>query len=353
MRFTPPRTPITNEEPWRYVLWDEAVDLAAYCAFACVSRSLGLRAATDKTTDTLRWKREFERRFPWCASSESRTLAVARPAMLWNGDRLETCWRATYLRLARAVPTWDERGRLDDAVADLRYDDACQACEVGGADGLAAVDDALVHDGPFTTDEEALGRFVATVLAARRAPFRRNGWCFKDRDADFWRIQFERCVHGLHVPAARAYLRSRRFLASHPFYRAQALSYAAREYLCLMDRAFGIAPPPKIVFLEGQPGVGRPWTLAGLRMSDAATRREQIAVYERWSEMGELLLAAYFHPELRGVLCGNMPNVMTEHVAAARRAAANVEASLDEPDDAAYYEQGMAELWTDHLADIM
>ena len=30
------------------------------------------------------------------------SLAVARPAMLWNGDRLETCWRATYLRLARA-----------------------------------------------------------------------------------------------------------------------------------------------------------------------------------------------------------------------------------------------------------
>ena len=88
-------------------------------------------------------------------------------------------------------------------------------------------------------------------------------------------------------------------------------------------------------------------------MSDAATRRDQIAVYERWSEMGELLLAAWFHPELRGVACGNMPGVIKEHVAAARRAAANVEASLDEPDDAAYYEEGMAELWADHLADIM
>ena len=68
-RFTPPRSPMANDEPWRYVLGHETTDLGSYCALCCVSRSLGLSAAKDKTTDTLRWKFEFERRFPWGASS--------------------------------------------------------------------------------------------------------------------------------------------------------------------------------------------------------------------------------------------------------------------------------------------
>ena len=92
-RFTPPRSPMANDEPWRYVLGHEATDLGSYCALCCVSRSLGLRAATDKTTDTLRWKFEFERRFPWVTSSLSRTF--------WDGEdgRVKTYWRTKYLRL--------------------------------------------------------------------------------------------------------------------------------------------------------------------------------------------------------------------------------------------------------------
>ena len=204
------------------------------------------------------------------------------------------------------------------------------------AEADAAEDDATA---------EARGRFVTTVLAADRAPL-------LDRHIQgFWIFALMSCIKGLQVPVMRAILTSRRIIASNNSVFSSGLAQAAQMYTKeLPKRAFGIAPPPHLFFLEGQTGVGRPWTLRGLRMTPAATRRAQIAIYTRWSEIGELIIA---FPGPGGATNAVVVEPVRKEIDACKQAIANLERSLEDPDWDAYVQDGMDELWADHMADIM
>ena len=134
------------EKAWRCVLQHDVVELASFCTAASSSRTL-LRCASDAEVDTLRWRPEFKRRFPWLSSTESRTLSVARSAQIWQGEecKFSTCWRRTYLGV---VQSWPRAGSQRHA-ADARlqgifqqvnvsrnsayFDAASRAIELGGA----------------------------------------------------------------------------------------------------------------------------------------------------------------------------------------------------------------------------
>ena len=106
------------EKAFRCVLQHDVVELASFCAAASSSRTL-LRCASDAEVDTLRWRPEFRRRFPWLSSTESRTLSVARSAQIWQGEecKFSTCWRRTYLGVVQSWPRAGSQQRYD---ADAR-----------------------------------------------------------------------------------------------------------------------------------------------------------------------------------------------------------------------------------------
>ena len=128
------------EKAWRCVLQHEAVALASFCSFASASKT-ALRCASDAEVDTLRWRPEFQRRFPFLSSTQSRTLSVARSAKIWQGEecRFSTCWRRTYLScvqtklLSVRIRGGTSNAMLQHYVQTGQFDRACKEVEQGGA----------------------------------------------------------------------------------------------------------------------------------------------------------------------------------------------------------------------------
>ena len=104
------------EKAWRCALQHDVVELASFCSFASASKT-ALRCASDAEVDTLRWRPEFQRRFPFLSSTQSRTLSVARSAQIWHGEqfRFSTCWRRTYLSCVQA---WLRAVRLREGTSN-------------------------------------------------------------------------------------------------------------------------------------------------------------------------------------------------------------------------------------------
>ena len=315
------------EKAFRCVLQHEVVPLASFCAFASASKT-ALRCASDAEVDTLRWRPEFRRRFPWLSSTESRTLSVARSAQIWQGEecKFSTCWRRTYLGVVHAWPPNDpgsqQRG---DANARLQgifrqvnvsrnsayFDAASRAIELGGAfaysDSNVFVKEALQNDVCYD-DDPATARFlfVSTVLASNQTPL----W---DREAPPDPALLKAlgihepnaqtrtstvnvlalCAQNLCVRSARAVLASRQFLRSTAAFQRAAISPAVVAYLESSRGFYGQCLRPQMMLLEDQPGfVG---VLRGQQKIDwirelgGRSRARYSSIYRRGEAMGEIL----------------------------------------------------------------
>ena len=342
------------EKAWRCVLQHDVVELASFCAAASSSRTL-LRCASDAEVDTLRWRPEFQRRFPWLSSTESRTLSVARSAQIWQGEecKFSTCWRRTYLGVVHAWPPNDpgsqQRG---DANARLQgifrqvnvsrnsayFDAASRAIELGGAfaysDSNVFVKEALQNDVCYD-DDPATARFlfVSTVLASNQTPL----W---DREAPPDPALLKApgiheantqtrtstvnvlalCAQNLCVRSARAVLASRQFLRSTAAFQRAAISPAVVAYLESSRGFYGQCLRPQMMLLEDQPGfVG---VLRGQQKIDwirelgGRSRARYSSIYRRGEAMGEIL---------RGVAEAGDIATIDAHLALLRMAIGNLE----------------------------
>ena len=315
------------EKAWRCVLQHDVVELASFCAAASTSRTL-LRCASDAEVDTLRWRPEFKRRFPWLSSTESRTLSVARSAQIWQGEecKFSTCWRRTYLGVVHAWPPNDpgsqQRGDANARLLGIfrqvnvsrnsaYFDAASRAIELGGAfaysDSNVFVKEALQNDVCYD-DDPATARFlfVSTVLASNQTPL----W---DREAlpdpallkapGIHEVNAQTrtstvnvlalCAQNLCVRSARAVLASRQFLRSTAAFQRAAISPAVVAYLESSRGFYGQCLRPQMMLLEDQPGfVG---VLRGqekidwIRELGGRSRARYSSVYRRGEAMGEIL----------------------------------------------------------------
>ena len=343
------------EKAWRCVLQHDVVELASFCAAASSSRTL-LRCASDAEVDTLRWRPEFQRRFPWLSSTESRTLSVARSAQIWQGEgcKFSTCWRRTYLGVVQSWPRAISQRR--DASLRLAaifhqvnvsrnsayFDAASRAIELGGAfphgDSNQFMRYALENDVCYDEDPAtARFLFVSTVLASNQAPL----W---DREAPpdpallenpDYETQAQRtselnvltrCARNLCVRSARAVLASRQFLRSTAAFQRAAVSAAVVAYLESSRGIYATTLAPKMLLLEDQAasvGVGFVGVLRGQKKIDwirgvggRKYRARYFSVYRRGEAMGEIL---------RGVAAANDIAAIDEHLALLRMAIGNLE----------------------------
>ena len=326
------------EKAWRCVLQHDVVELASFCAAASSSRTL-LRCASDAEVDTLRWRPEFQRRFPFLSSTQSRTLSVARSAKIWQGEecRFSTCWRRTYLGV---VQSWPRAGSQQRRDADARlqgvlregrcsaaFHAACKAIELGGAfaygNSNMFVKQALQNDvcynddlnvqctTPYNADfdgDAATARFlfVSTVLASNQAPLWDreappdpallkapgiHGTSAQTRTSTVNVLAL--CAQNLCVRSARAVLASRQFLRSTAAFQHAAISAAVVAYLESSRGFYGQTLPPNMLLLETQPGFGG--ALRGqlridwIRNFHGSFRAKHFSVYRRGEAMGEIL----------------------------------------------------------------
>ena len=346
------------EKTWRCVLQHDVVELAAFCAAASSSRTL-LRCASDAEVDTLRWRPEFRRRFPWLSSTESRTLSVARSAQIWQGEefKFSTCWRRTYLGVVHAWPPNDPGSQQRRDAADARlqgifqdvnasrnsayFDAASRAIELGGAfaygNSNIFVKEALQNDVCYD-DDPATARFlfVSTVLASNQTPL----W---DREAppDPALLKAPRihesneqtltstvnvlalCAQNLCVRSARAVLASPQFLRSTAAFRRPAISAAVFAYLKSSRGFYGYAMMPDMLLLDDQPGFdGEAIPHRGEKLIDllrdisGRSRSIHFSVYRRGEAMGEILRAV---AEAEDIAC------IDAHVALLRMVLGNLE----------------------------
>ena len=342
------------EKAWRCVLQHDVVELASFCAAASSSRTL-LRCASDAEVDTLRWRPEFQRRFPWLSSTESRTLSVARSAQIWQGEecKFSTCWRRTYLGV---VQSWPRAGSQWSRDADARlqgifqqldvsrnsayFDAASRAIEVGGAfaygNSNIFVREALENDVCYDEDPAtARFLFVSTVLASNQAPL----W---DREAPPDPALLEnpdhetqaqrtstlnvltRCARNLCVRSALAVLASRQFLRSTAAFQRAAVSAAVVAYLESSSGFYGYAMMPRLLLLDDQPGFdGEAIPHRGEKLIDVIFRKQSgisragyFSVYRRGEAMGEIL---------RGLAAADDIASIDAHLALLRMAMANLE----------------------------
>ena len=289
------------EKAWRCVLQHEAVALASFCSFASASKT-ALRCASDAEVDTLRWRPEFQRRFPFLSSTQSRTLSVARSAKIWQGEecRFSTCWRRTYLS---CVQTRLHAVRLREGTSNTmlggyvqigQFDKACKEVEQGGATnfGLAlglALRPAELRTPDLTPERDAArGLFVASVLASQSRPLS------EAPDGGYVRGALPRAAKNLHVSAVRAVLTSQWFRASTVLYRRNQISDAIERYLeTSFDIDSLVHQHPQRMLLEGQPGYDQnaPWVtdLAFLRSMSDDYRENLCTFYRRATTIGEML----------------------------------------------------------------
>ena len=290
------------EKAWRCVLQHDVVELASFCSFASASKT-ALRCASDAEVDTLRWRPEFQRRFPFLSSTQSRTLSVARSAKIWQGEecRFSTCWRRTYLSCVqtklRAVPQGvTSNGMLQHCVQAGQFDRACKEVEQGGAafeDFDTALELALLPAVLLTPEltperDAARGLFVASVLASQSRPLS------EAPDGGYVRGALPRAAKNLHVSAVRAVLTSQWFRASTVLYRRNQISDAIERYLeTSFDIDSLVHQHPQRMLLEGQPGYDQnaPWVtdLAFLRSMSDDYRENLCTFYRRATTIGEML----------------------------------------------------------------
>ncbi len=218
------------------MLQHDVVELASFCSFASASKT-ALRCASDAEVDTLRWRPEFQRRFPFLSSTQSRTLSVARSAKIWQGEecRFSTCWRRTYLSCVqtklRAVPQGvTSNGMLQHCVQAGQFDRACKEVEQGGAafeDFDTALELALRPAELLTPDLErdaARGLFVASVLATHSRPL-------SEAPDGYVRGALPPAAKNLHVTAVRVVLTSQWFRGPTVAYRRNQINEAIESYL--------------------------------------------------------------------------------------------------------------------------
>ena len=289
------------QKAFRCVLQHEVVELASFCAFATTSKT-ALRCASDAEVDTLRWRPEFQRRFPFLSSTQSRTLSVARSAKIWQGEecRFSTCWRRTYLSCVQA---WLHAVRLREGTSNTmlqhyvqtgQFDKASKEVEQGGSTvfGLAlglALNPAELLTADLTPERDAArGLFVASVLASQSRPLSEGP------DGGYVRGALPPAASHLHVSAVRTILTSQWFRASTVEYRRTQINEAIETYLAA---SFGIdalvRQHPQRMLREGQPGYDQnaPWvtTLSTLRSMSDDYREELCTLYRRATTIGEML----------------------------------------------------------------
>ena len=211
------------QKAFRCVLQHEVVELASFCAFATTSKT-ALRCASDAEVDTLRWRPEFQRRFPFLSSTQSRTLSVAQSAQIWQGEqfRFSTCWRRTYLSCVQArlhavrLREGTSNTVLPHYVQTGQFDRACKEVEQGGARvedfelalGLALRPAELQSPDLTPERDAARGLFVASVLASHSRPLSEGP------DGGYVRGALPPAASHLHVSAVRTILTSQWFRAS-------------------------------------------------------------------------------------------------------------------------------------------
>ena len=292
------------EKAWRCVLQHDVVELASFCAAASSSRTL-LRCASDLEVDTLRWRPEFRRRFPFLSSTQSRTLSVAQSAQIWQGEQFwfSTRWRRTYLSCVqarlRAVTQREGTSNtmLQHYVQTGQFDKASKEVEQGGATvfglalGLALnpVELLTPESGPDLTPERdaARGLFVASVLASLSRPLS------EEPDGGYVRGALPPAASHLHVSAVRTILASQWFRASTVEYR-RTINEAIETYLeASFDIDTIVRQHPQRMLLEGQPGYDQnaPWvtTLSFLRSMSDDYRENLCVLYSRATTIGEML----------------------------------------------------------------
>ena len=251
------------EKAWRCVLQHEAVALASFCSFASASKTT-LRCASDAEVDTLRWRPEFQRRFPFLSSTQSRTLSVARSAKIWQGEecRFSTCWRRTYLScvqtklLSVRIRGGTSNAMLRHYVQTGQFDRACKEVEQGGAafedfdTALAlALRPAELQSPDLTPERDAArGLFVASVLATHSRPL-------SEAPDGYMRGPLPPAAKNLHVSAVRVVLASQWFRGPTVAYRRNQIAEAIESYL---EESFDVEDlyrkHPQRMLLEGQPG---------------------------------------------------------------------------------------------------
>ena len=292
------------EKAFRCVLQHEVVALASFCAFATTSKT-ALRCASDAGVDTLRWRPEFQRRFPFLSSTQSRTLSVAQSAQIWQGEqfRFSTCWRRTYLSCVQArlhavrLREGTSNTMLQHYVQSGQFDKACKEIERGGATvfglalGLALnpVELLTPESGPDLTPERdaARGLFVASVLASLSRPLS------EEPDGGYVRGALPPAASHLHVSAVRTILTSQWFRASTVEYRRTQINQAIDLSRLAFDIDSAVRQHPQRMLQEGQPGYDRnaPWvtTLSFLRSMSDDYRENLCVLYRRATTIGEML----------------------------------------------------------------
>ena len=290
------------EKAWRCVLQHDVVELASFCSFASASKTT-LRCASDAEVDTLRWRPEFQRRFPFLSSTQSRTLSVARSAKIWQGEecRFSTCWRRTYLScvqtklLSVRIRGGTSNAMLRHYVQTGQFDRACKEVEHGGAAfedfdtalGLALRPAELLTPDLAPERDAARGLFVASVLASQSRPLSEGP------DGGYVRGALPPAASHLHVSAVRTILTSQWFRATVE-YRRNQISDAIERYL---ETSFDIddlyRKHPQRMLLEGQPGYdpNTSWVagLSFLRSMSDDYRENLCTLYRRATTIGEML----------------------------------------------------------------
>ena len=289
------------EKAWRCALQHDVVELASFCSFASASKT-ALRCASDAEVDTLRWRPEFQRRFPFLSSTQSRTLSVARSAKIWQGEecRFSTCWRRTYLscvqtKLRAVTQGVGSNGMLRHDVQSGQFDRACKEVEQGGAafeDFDTALELALRPAELLTPDlaperDAARGLFVASVLASQSRPLSEGP------DGGYVRGALPPAASHLHVSAVRTILTSQWFRASTVEYRRTQINQAIDLSRLAFDIDSAVRQHPQRMLLEGQPGYDQnaPWVtdLAFLRSMSDNYRENLCTFYRRATTIGEML----------------------------------------------------------------
>ena len=291
------------EKAWRCVLQHDVVELASFCAAASSSRTL-LRCASDAEVDTLRWRPEFQRRFPFLSSTQSRTLSVAQSAQIWHGEqfRFSTCWRRTYLSCVQArlhavrLREGTSNTMLQHYVQSGQFDKACKEIERGGATVFGLALGLALNPADWATPERdwatperdaARGLFVASVLASQSRPLSEGA------DGGYVRGALPPAASHLHVSAVRTILTSQWFRASTVEYRRTQINQAIDLSRLAFDIDSAVRQHPQRMLQEGQPGYDRnaPWvtTLSFLRSMSDDYRENLCTFYRRATTIGEML----------------------------------------------------------------
>ena len=291
------------EKAFRCVLQHEVVPLASFCAFSSASKT-ALRCASDLEVDTLRWRPEFQRRFPFLSSTQSRTLSVARSAQIWHGEqfRFSTCWRRTYLSCVQArlhavrLREGTSNTMLQHYVQTGQFDKASKEVEQGGATVFGLALGLALNPADWATPERdwatperdaARGLFVASVLASQSRPLSEGP------DGGYVRGALPPAASHLHVSAVRTILTSQWFRASTVEYRRTQINQAIDLSRLAFDIDSAVRQHPQRMLLEGQPGYDQnaPWvtTLSFLRSMSDDYRENLCTLYRRATTIGEML----------------------------------------------------------------